>query len=93
MAAPIYKGNKANVIGHVFRHLVYGMASVERYVGQSTILFIRDVARRHVNEYHSSMYEPRRSKIGSSKEIVDERKYTPMNDTRSRDVTRKRRPR
>ena len=31
-----------------------------------------------MNECHSSVYEPRCSKIGSSKEIVDECKYTFM---------------
>ena len=53
------------------------MMSVERYVGQSAIAFIYDVvyAKRRVNECRSWVYEPRRTTIGSSKEIVGERKY------------------
>ena len=56
------------------------MTSIERYVGQSTIVFIYDVAYalRRVNEYRSWVYEPRRSKIGSSKEIAGEWKYNWM---------------
>ena len=53
------------------------MMSIGRYIGQSTIAFIYDVAyaQRRVNEGRSWTYEPRRSKIGSSKEIVGECKY------------------
>ena len=56
------------------------MTSIERYVGQSTFAFIYDVAyaERHVNECGSWVYEPRRSKIGSPKEIVGECKYSYM---------------
>ena len=36
-----------------------------------------------MNECHSSVYEPHRSKIGSSKKIVGERKYTSMNPRKS----------
>ena len=55
----------------------HDMMSIERYVGKSTIAFIYDVAyaQSRVNECRSWMYEPRRSKIGSSKEIVGECKY------------------
>ena len=54
------------------------MTSIERYVGQSNITFIYDVTcvQRRVNECRSLVYEPRWSKIGSSKEIVGECKYT-----------------
>ena len=56
---------------------LYDMTSVERYVGQSAISFIGDVAYayRRMKECRSSTYEPRWSKIGSSKEIADECKY------------------
>ena len=56
------------------------MMSIERYVGQSTIAFIYDVAYayRLVNECRSCVYEPRRFKICSSKEIVGECKYIVM---------------
>ena len=55
----------------------YDMTSIERYIGQSTIAFIYDVAyaKRRVNEGRSWMYEPRWSKISSSKEIAGECKY------------------
>ena len=45
------------------------MTSNERYVGQSTISFIRDVAYagHHMNDCRSPVYEPRWSKIGTSK--------------------------
>ena len=53
------------------------MTSIERYVGQSTIAFIYDVAyaQRRVNECRSWVYEPRRSKIGSSLASFGECKY------------------
>ena len=57
------------------------MTSIERDIGQSTIAFIYDVAyvKRHVNECRSWSHAPRRSKIGSSKElIVGECKYSDM---------------
>ena len=58
----------------------YDMTSVERYVGQSYIAFIYDVAYAHGrdNECRSWVYKPRRSKIGSSKEIVGVCKYLIM---------------
>ena len=53
------------------------MMSIERYVDQSTVAFIYDVAYAYsrVNECRSLVYEPRRSQTGSSKEIVGECKY------------------
>ena len=61
----------------MFNSRHYDMTSVERYVGQSTIAIIYDItyALRRMNECHSWVYEPSRSKIGSSKEIVGECKY------------------
>ena len=55
----------------------HDMTSIERYVGQSNISFIRDVAyaKRRVNECRSSMYEPRRYKIGLYKENVAKCNY------------------
>ena len=66
----------------MFNSRHYDMTSIERYVGQSTIAFIYDVAcaKRHVNECRSWVYEPRRSKIGLSKEIVGECKHWGMNE-------------
>ena len=64
----------------MFNSRHYDMTSIKSYVGQSTIAFIYDVAyaKRRVNECRSWVYEPRRSKIGSSKEIVGECKYYDM---------------
>ena len=56
----------ADVFGHYVQQPSSWHALIERYVGQSSIAFIRDVAYawRRMNECRSSMYEPRRSKIG-----------------------------
>ena len=56
------------------------MTSINRYIGQSIIAFIYDVTYMYVygrvNECRSWVYEPRWSKIGSSKEIVGDCKYS-----------------
>ena len=64
-----------------FKSHPHDMTSIERYVDQKSISFIRDVtyALRRLNECSSSMYEPRRSKIGSPKEIVEECTYLRIN--------------
>ena len=64
----------------VFVHYLWNLGwnlGNERRRNQSSIAFIYGVAYalRRVNEGRSWMYEPRRSKIGSSKKIVDECKY------------------
>ena len=55
----------------------FDMTSIERYIGQSTIALIYEVAYalRRVNECHSCVSVLLRSKIGSSKEIVGECKH------------------
>ena len=66
----------------MFNSSLNGMTSIENNVGQSTISFLRDVAYAYlrVNECRrSSVYEPRRSKIGSSEAIVGECKYYQFN--------------
>ena len=75
--------NKDIIITLNSRH--YDMTSIERFVGQSTIAFIYDVAYklRRVNECRSWVYEPRRPKIGSSKEIVGNCKYIRMHQSTS----------
>ena len=57
------------------------MTLVELYVGQSAVSFMRDIVYtyRRVNECRSWMYKPHGSKIGSSKQIVEECKYLLMN--------------
>ena len=55
----------------------YDMTSIECYVGRSPIAFIYDADYAcRMNECRSWVYEPRRSKIDSSKEIAGECKYT-----------------
>ena len=54
------------------------MTSIKRQVGQSTT---SGISERRVNECRSSMYEPRRSRIGLSKENVGEWKYVSSDDS------------
>ena len=61
----------------MFNSRHHDMTSIKRYVSQSIIAFVYNVAYAwsRVNECHSWVYEPRRSEIGLSKEIVGECKY------------------